>query len=83
LYPEEMGPKAMDVVEFLANSLPQLDSQIAQRVKKAASNGNVLRYACMIEGSRYYFTPWPQAAHYHGLERPNNQMLIGIALLVV
>lgn len=52
LYPEEMGPKAMDVEEFLANSLPQLDGQIAERVKKAASNGNVLRYACMIEGSR-------------------------------
>lgn len=52
LYPKEMGPKAMAVEEFLANALPQLDNQIAERVKKAASNGNVLRYVCMIEGSR-------------------------------
>jgi len=80
LYPEEMGPKAMDVEEFLANGLPQLDSQIAERVTKAASNGNVLRYACMIEGSR--FTSWPEATHYHDLERQitsSNR----IALLVV
>ncbi|KAK9727110.1 hypothetical protein RND81_05G258400 [Saponaria officinalis] len=52
LYPAEMGPKTMDVDEFLTNGVPQLDNQIAERVKKAASNGNVLRYVCVIEDSR-------------------------------
>ncbi|GMH07363.1 hypothetical protein Nepgr_009203 [Nepenthes gracilis] len=52
LYPKEMGPKAMSVEEFLANGLSLLDDNIEQRVRKAASNGNVLRYVCVIEGSR-------------------------------
>ncbi|KAL9228651.1 hypothetical protein vseg_004206 [Gypsophila vaccaria] len=52
LYPVEMGPKAMSVDEFLADGVPQLDNQIAERVKRAASNGNVLRYVCVIEGPR-------------------------------
>ncbi|KMT05017.1 hypothetical protein BVRB_7g171760 [Beta vulgaris subsp. vulgaris] len=52
LYPVEMGSDAMNVEEFLANGVPQLDNHLADRVEKAASKGNVLRYVCVIEGSR-------------------------------
>ncbi|XP_074289767.1 uncharacterized protein LOC141615172 [Silene latifolia] len=52
LYPQEMGPETMTVDEFLANGVPQLDDHIAERVKRAASKGNVLRFVCVIEGSR-------------------------------
>ncbi|XP_021715585.1 uncharacterized protein LOC110683503 isoform X1 [Chenopodium quinoa] len=52
LYPAEMGPNAMSVEDFLANGVSQLDNSLADRVEKAASNGNVLRYVCVIEGSR-------------------------------
>ncbi|KAH9603856.1 hypothetical protein KSS87_005976 [Heliosperma pusillum] len=52
LYPQEMGPEAMTVDKFMANGVAQLDNHIAERVKKAASKGNVLRYVCVIEGSR-------------------------------
>ncbi|KNA09048.1 hypothetical protein SOVF_157180 [Spinacia oleracea] len=52
LYPAEMGPNVMNVEEFLATGVPQLDNNLADRVEKAATNGNVLRYVCVIEGSR-------------------------------
>lgn len=47
-----MGPNVMNVEEFLATGVPQLDNNLADRVEKAATNGNVLRYVCVIEGSR-------------------------------
>lgn len=46
----------MSVEEFLANGVPKLDDQLAERVDKAAARGNVLRYVCVIEGSRYCCT---------------------------
>ncbi|KAH9773656.1 homoserine dehydrogenase [Citrus sinensis] len=52
LYPEEMGPNIMSVEDFLSTGLPLLDNDIGERVRKASLNGNVLRYVCVIEGSR-------------------------------
>ncbi|KAF5930173.1 hypothetical protein HYC85_031046 [Camellia sinensis] len=52
LCPEEMGPNIMHVEDFLVNGLPLLDKGIQERVEKASSNGNVLRYVCVIEDSR-------------------------------
>ncbi|XP_071723294.1 uncharacterized protein [Rutidosis leptorrhynchoides] len=52
LYPEEMGPNSMSVEEFLDRGLSTLDKTIEERVKKAFASGNVLRYVCVIEGSR-------------------------------
>ncbi|XP_027932232.1 homoserine dehydrogenase [Vigna unguiculata] len=52
LYPKEMGPDIMTVEDFLDRGLSLLDKDIQARVEKAASNGNVLRYVCVIEGSR-------------------------------
>ncbi|KAK9279801.1 hypothetical protein L1049_013483 [Liquidambar formosana] len=52
LYPEEMGPSVMSVEDFLVSGLLLLDKDIKERVEKASSNGNVLRYVCVIEGSR-------------------------------
>ncbi|CAL5342925.1 unnamed protein product [Camellia sinensis] len=52
LYPEEMGPNIMHVEDFLVNGLPLLDKGIQERVERASSNGNVLRYVCVIEDSR-------------------------------
>ncbi|CAJ1965096.1 unnamed protein product [Sphenostylis stenocarpa] len=52
LYPREMGPDVMTVEDFLNRGLLLLDKDIETRVQKAASNGNVLRYVCVIEGSR-------------------------------
>ncbi|XP_027344554.1 uncharacterized protein LOC113857060 [Abrus precatorius] len=52
LYPKEMGPDVMTVEDFLGRGLLLLDKDIQDRVEKAASNGNVLRYVCVIEGSR-------------------------------
>ncbi|KAI3692047.1 hypothetical protein L6452_31856 [Arctium lappa] len=52
LYPEKMGPNAMPLEDFLVNGLPLLDNDIKERIKKASSNGNVLRYVCVIENSR-------------------------------
>lgn len=52
LYPKEMGPDVMTVEDFLDRGLLLLDRDIQQRVEKAASNGNVLRYVCVIEGQR-------------------------------
>ncbi|XP_052199460.1 uncharacterized protein LOC127806295 [Diospyros lotus] len=51
LYPKEMGPNIMPVDDFLENGLPLLDKDIRERVEKATSNGNVLRYVCVIEDS--------------------------------
>ena len=53
LFPVEMGPNMMPVEAFLENGLPLLDKGIQERVEKASSNGNVLRYVCLIEESRY------------------------------
>ncbi|KAK6144132.1 hypothetical protein DH2020_020952 [Rehmannia glutinosa] len=52
LYPVEMGPDVMSLEEFLANGLPSLDKDIQKRIDNASSNGNVLRYVCLIEESR-------------------------------
>ncbi|KAK7401165.1 hypothetical protein VNO78_12484 [Psophocarpus tetragonolobus] len=52
LYPKEMGPDVMKVEDFLDSGLLLLDKDIQDRVEKAASNGNVLRYVCVIKGSR-------------------------------
>ena len=52
LYPKEMGPGVMTVEDFLNRGLLLLDKDIQDRVEKAASNGNVLRYVCVIMGSR-------------------------------
>lgn len=43
----------MSLKDFLANGLQLLDNDIEERIKKASSNGNVLRYVCVIENSRY------------------------------
>ncbi|KAF2538582.1 hypothetical protein F2Q68_00022273 [Brassica cretica] len=51
LYPEEMRPGVMTVDDFLQNGIAKLDQNIEERVKRASSNGCVLRYVCMIEGS--------------------------------
>ncbi|PSR90085.1 Homoserine dehydrogenase [Actinidia chinensis var. chinensis] len=53
LFPVEMGPNMMPVEAFLENGLPLLDKGVQERVEKASSNGNVLRYVCLIEESRY------------------------------
>ncbi|KAJ4834867.1 hypothetical protein Tsubulata_012974 [Turnera subulata] len=52
LYPNNMAPDVMSVEEFLGSSIALLDKDVAERVRKAASSGNVLRYVCVIEGSR-------------------------------
>lgn len=52
LYPVEMGPDVMSVDEFLLNGLPLLDKDIQLRIKNASSNGNVLRYTCLIDETR-------------------------------
>ncbi|XP_058078749.1 uncharacterized protein LOC131227061 isoform X2 [Magnolia sinica] len=52
LYPHDLGPDKMSTEDFLENGLPSLDKDIEARVKAASLNGNVLRYVCMIEGSR-------------------------------
>ncbi|EFH50289.1 homoserine dehydrogenase family protein [Arabidopsis lyrata subsp. lyrata] len=51
MYPEEMGPGLMSVDDFLHNGIVKLDQNIEERVKRASSNGCVLRYVCVIEGS--------------------------------
>ncbi|PNT42107.1 hypothetical protein POPTR_004G196200v4 [Populus trichocarpa] len=51
LYPDEMGPDAMSVEEFLGSGIVSLDNDVQERVKRASLNGNVLRYVCVIEGS--------------------------------
>lgn len=52
LYPEEMGPNMMSLEDFLSSGLLLLDNDIQERVQKAALDGKVLRYVCVIEGSR-------------------------------
>nr|GMD71396.1 Homoserine dehydrogenase lacking ACT domain containing protein [Ipomoea batatas]GME06452.1 Homoserine dehydrogenase lacking ACT domain containing protein [Ipomoea batatas] len=52
LYPAHMGPDVMPLDEFLNNGLPLLDKGIQERTEKASSNGNVLRYVCLIDDSR-------------------------------
>nr|GMD71399.1 bifunctional aspartokinase/homoserine dehydrogenase 1-like isoform X1 [Ipomoea batatas] len=52
LYPAHMGPDVMPLEEFLKNGLPLLDKGIQERTEKASSNGNVLRYVCLIDDSR-------------------------------
>ena len=47
-----MGSNVMSVEDFLDNGLLLLDKDIQERVYKASLNGNVLRYVCVIEGSR-------------------------------
>lgn len=42
----------MSVDDFLRNEIEKLDQKIEERVKRASSNGCVLRYVCVIEGSR-------------------------------
>ncbi|KAF5936847.1 hypothetical protein HYC85_024353 [Camellia sinensis] len=58
LYPEEMGPNIMHVEDFLVNGLPLLDKGIQERVERASSNGNVLRYVCVIEDSSRAAVMW-------------------------
>ncbi|CAM8960639.1 unnamed protein product [Rhodiola kirilowii] len=52
MYPEEMAPEKMSVEDFLTTGVSSLDKNIKERVEKASRNGNVLRYVCVIEGSR-------------------------------
>ncbi|KAK2973200.1 hypothetical protein RJ640_009830 [Escallonia rubra] len=52
LYPENMGPNVMSVEDFLADGLPLLDKNIQERVTRASSKGNALRYVCVINDSR-------------------------------
>lgn len=42
----------MTVDDFLEYGIAKLDQSIEERVKRASSNGCVLRYVCVIEGSR-------------------------------
>lgn len=51
LYPNDMGPRAMSVEDFLGGSIQLLDKEIAERIKLASSRGNVLRYVCLVENS--------------------------------
>ncbi|MFS7923458.1 putative homoserine dehydrogenase [Helianthus anomalus] len=51
LYPDKMGPGTMTLEDFLANGLPLLDNDIKERVKKASSDGKVLRYVCILRNS--------------------------------
>lgn len=48
-----MGPDVMPLEEFLVHGLPSLDKDIQKRIENASSNGNVLRYVCLVEESRY------------------------------
>lgn len=48
-----MAPNVMSVEDFMSNGLSSLDKDIDERVKNAYSKGNVLRYVCVIEGSRF------------------------------
>lgn len=52
LFPEEMGASVMSIENFLDSGLLVLDKDIQERVNKSSLNGNVLRYVCVIEGSR-------------------------------
>lgn len=52
LYPEKMGPDVISIDDFLVSGLTWLDKEIEHRVWTASSNGNGLRYVCVLEGSR-------------------------------
>ena len=47
----------MSIDDFLNKGVLSLDNDIKERVTKASSKGNVLRYACTVEfsSSRYYY----------------------------
>ncbi|VFQ94083.1 unnamed protein product [Cuscuta campestris] len=51
-YPPYMGPDVMALEEFLKTGLPMLDKGIQERIETASSNGNVLRYVCLIDDAR-------------------------------
>ncbi|KAG6590252.1 hypothetical protein SDJN03_15675, partial [Cucurbita argyrosperma subsp. sororia] len=51
LFPKEMGPDVMPIDDFLNKGVLSLDNDIKERVAKASSKGNVLRYACTVEFS--------------------------------
>ncbi|XP_038879524.1 bifunctional aspartokinase/homoserine dehydrogenase 1 isoform X4 [Benincasa hispida] len=51
LFPKEMGPDVMPIDDFLNSGVLSLDNDIQERVTKASSRGNVLRYACVVECS--------------------------------
>jgi hypothetical protein len=48
LYPAEFGPEHMTVDEFMA-ALPKLDKGVKAKISIAASKGEVLRYAAVVE----------------------------------
>ncbi|THU68895.1 hypothetical protein C4D60_Mb08t08670 [Musa balbisiana] len=52
LYSNEHGPNSMSTEDFLRIGLPSLDRDVQERVSAASSRGKVLRYVCVIEGSR-------------------------------
>ncbi|WOL03876.1 hypothetical protein Cni_G12596 [Canna indica] len=52
LYPEELGPNSMSTEDFIRTGLSSLDIDLQERVHAASSRGKVLRYVCIIEGSK-------------------------------
>ncbi|GJV05690.1 bifunctional aspartokinase/homoserine dehydrogenase 1 isoform X2 [Tanacetum coccineum] len=67
-----MGPNAMSLEDFLKNGLPMLDDDIEERIKKASSNENVLRYVCIIDTQEYISIHFISVAL---LERPKDSAL--------
>lgn len=65
LYPEEMEPGLMTVEDFLNRGILLLDKDIQERVEKASLNGKVLRYVCVIEGSRLFLFVFPSSFFLH------------------
>lgn len=66
----DMGPSVMPVNDFLENGIPLLDKDIEDKIRRASSNGNALRYVCMIEDSRYFCTSVVKL-----FQMSNNQLL--------
>lgn len=84
LYPEKMGPANMPLDEFLAKGLPLLDEAIQKRIESAASNGNVLRYVCLIEESRYLLITYlVLLPHKEEIYKLINALIISYCLLLV
>lgn len=52
LYPKELGPNSMSIEDFLRIGILTLDRGIQERANAASSRSKVLRYVCVIEGSR-------------------------------
>ncbi|XP_010931475.1 uncharacterized protein [Elaeis guineensis] len=52
LYPDELGPNSMSTEDFLSSGLSSVDRDFQEKVRAASLKGKVLRYVCMIEGSR-------------------------------